>query len=474
MVAGDRRTRRGASGQPARTGLFVVLGFAGLIVLGMMLLMLPVATRSGESAPVSVALFTSTSAVCVTGLTVVDTGSYWSRFGQIVIMSLVQIGGVGFGAAATLLFWLIGRNISIRDRRMLSDIVPGSNLAQAARTALYIAGVSVAIQAIGALVLFSSWRERYEVGEAFFLSLFHSVNAFCNAGFDAFGTLAQPGVSLAGERYNPLTILPISLLILIGGVGFPVLGEIFSWRPHRFRTTRYRHSSQHSIRPSLSLHARLVLLSHLGLFVLGVLAFWLIELNNRGTLGGQPVGNQFMDAVSTSINPRTAGFVTVPLLALQPTSLLLMLFLMFVGTASAGTGGGVKVNTVAVLLASVAATIVGRPRPQLFKRTLTQESIDKALTVVVLSAAAIAGATFALSFSETGIPQDRLLFEVVSAFSTVGLSLDVTPQLSEVGRIIIGLMMFAGRLGPLTLVVLLSVREQVPPVTYAEEPVLVG
>jgi trk system potassium uptake protein TrkH len=227
-------------------------------------------------------------------------------------------------------------------------------------------------------------------------------------------------------------------------------------------------------RPPLSLHARLVLVAHLGLFVLGVIAFWAIEFNNPNTLHGEAPGNQFIDAAFTASSPRSSGFTTFALTALEPESLLLVLLLMFVGSASAGTGGGVKVNTVAAILASVAATVAGRPRPQLFKRTLTQESINKALVVVVISTAAIATGTFALTLTEPHIQVERLLFEVVSAFSTVGLSMGATPRLSELGRLIIELMMFVGRLGPLTLVVLLSAREQAPRITYVEEPVLIG
>jgi len=465
---------RAATRPPARTGtIMLISGFAGLILIGTLLLMLPFSTVSGQPAPVSTALFTSTSAVCVTGLTVVDTGTYWSRFGQTVIALLVLLGGIGFGAAATLLFWVIGRNIGLSDRLMLQQMLPHTGSAgQVVRTSIYIVSVSLLIVALGFVALFSGWVVRYPAGEAAYLAIFHSISAFCNAGFDLFGALEAPGASLAADRHNPFTILPIAVLVLVGGLGFPVIGELASWRPRR--PYHLRVDSNARPRPPLSLHARLVLVAHLGLVPLGVVLFWLIEGRNPATLGGQPPGNQLIDALNTSIYPRSAGFVTTPLTAFDPTSLLLVLLLMFVGTASAGTGGGVKVNTVATLFASVAATVQGRPRPELFKRTLTQESINKALVVVVVSASVIAGATFALSVTEPDIAVERLLFEVVSAFSTVGLSLDVTSRLSELGRVIIELMMFAGRLGPLTLVVLLSTREQAPRVVYVEEPVLVG
>ena len=461
---------------PLRAGLTLALGFATLIGAGTLLLLLPAATAQGSSAPLSVALFTATSAVCVTGLTVVETGTYWSRLGQIIILSLLELGGVGFGAAATFLFWLIGRNISLTDRLALREIVPGSTLAQVVRSSLLIVAISLVIQAGGALVLFAAWLFKYSVGDAAYLALFHTISAFCNGGFDVLGTVGYPGTSLASERNNPLVILPIGLLVLIGGLGFPVITELVTWRP--LRRLRHRGWTEHRTRarvpPPLSLNTRLVLVAHLGLFVVGAVLIGLLEARNPQSLGGEGWRQQALDIFMAAINPRSSGFMTEPVTAFRPTTILVILLLMFIGAASAGTGGGVKVNTVATLFAGVGATLAGRPRPTLFKRTLTQESINKALVVVVLSALAIATATFALSLTEPAIALEHLLFEVVSAFSTVGLSLDVTPRLSEPGRLIVELMMFAGRLGPLSLVLVLAAREQAPRVTYAEEPVLVG
>jgi trk system potassium uptake protein TrkH len=469
LPRGENRRAAGWTGAAV-----LALGFAGLILIGTLLLLLPVATAAGMSAPPSVALFTATSAVCVTGLAVVETGSYWSRFGQVVIMLLIELGGVGFGAGATMLFWLIGRNISLNDRRMLREIVPGTNLDQVVRTSVAIVGVSVAIQAIGALILFAGWLPRYPVGEAAFLALFHAISAFCNAGFDVFGTVGQPGISMGAERHNPVILMPITLLVLLGGLGFPVIGELAAWRPRRVRLQHPATGRLPQPRPPLSLNARLVLVAHLGLFVFGIVAFWLLEFSNPRTFGSAAPGSQFLDAVNTSLYPRSVGFGSIPLDSFRSTSLLLLLVLMFVGTASAGTGGGVKVNTVAALFAGAAGTVAGRPRPELFKRTLSQESINKALTVVLISGIVIVGATLLLSLTDPALALTHALFEVVSAFSTVGLTMDTTARLSEAGRVIIELMMFIGRLGPLTLVVLLAARERAPYVTYAEEPVLIG
>jgi trk system potassium uptake protein TrkH len=452
-----------------------VLGFAGLILMGTLLLMLPWSTADGSPPPLSVALFTATSAVCVTGLVVVDTGTYWSTFGQTVILLLIQIGGIGFGAAASFLFWLAGRNISLTDRLHLTALLPGTTVNKVARVALYIVGVSLLIQTMGALLLFIGWIERYPAGTAAFMAVFHSISAFCNAGFDIFGSVGAPNTSLAPVRHQPLVALVITLLVLIGGLGFPVLLDLLSrWRYRRRPLTKAAAYSGEGIRPPLSLHARLVLVAHLGLFAASVALFWLLELDNPATLGSQTPGNQFIDAVYTAAQPRTAGYSTIPLVNYVPTSLLLIILLMFVGAGSAGTGGGVKVNTVATLFASVLATVAGKPAPQLFKRSLTSESINKALAVIMIGLAVIAAATFILSLTEPNISIEHLLFEVVSAFSTVGLSVDVTPRLSEAGRVIIELLMFTGRLGPLTLVILLTAREHPPRIRYAEEPVLIG
>src|SRR5687768_9593239 len=472
VVEGDYRGPKASQPAIRKSSAIVVLGFAALILVGTLLLLLPASTRSGAVPPLSLALFTATSAVCVTGLVVVDTGTYWSGFGQTVILLLIQIGGIGFGASATLLFWLIGRNISLSDRIKLAAMVPVTAVSSFARVSLYIIGVSLGLQLAGALVLFVSWIERYPANTAAVLAIFHSVSAFCNAGFDIFGSVGAPGTSLALDRHNPVVTIVITLLVLIGGLGFPVLIELLRrWRRPQGRSNS-KHStvsarSARSIRVSLSLHARLVLVTHLGLFVLSVLLFWVIEGGNPVTLGGEETGKQLIDVVNMAAQPRTAGYATITPLSLAPAGLILTIFLMFVGTASAGTGGGAKVNTVATIFASVAATVSGRPRPELFKRSLTQESVNKGLAVVIIMLATIGTATLLLSLTEPGIAAEHLLFEVVSAFSTVGLSLDVTPRLSEAGRIIVEILMFAGRLGPLTLVVLLTARKEPPNVTYA-------
>jgi trk system potassium uptake protein TrkH len=457
------------------SALIAVVGFAVAILLGTVLLLLPVATVEGRSAPVSTALFTAVSAICVTGLAVVDTGSFWSPFGHWVIMGLVEVGGLGFGAYATFLFWLVGRNISLSDRLNLQAMLPGSALNTVARTAAYVIGATLITQTIGAIVLFIHWVGTMPLGTAAFFAVFHSVASFCNAGFDLFGSLGAPGVSLGPERHSLTVMAAVTSLVIIGGLGFPVLSELAAWRPRGFRQRRGESDPAANLpRPPLSLNARLVLVSHLGLFIASILVIWIIEWDNPNTLGGQPAGNQLIDAVNAAAFPRSAGFSTIPLVTFTQTSLFFMLVLMFVGSASAGTGGGVKVNTVATLLASVGATIAGRPRPQIFKRSLPQESINKALAVVVVSALVLSLGTLALSISDPQIPVASLVFEAVSAFSTVGLSLNVTPELSGPGRVIVELLMFVGRLGPLTMVGLLSSRERPQPYNYVEEPVLIA
>jgi trk system potassium uptake protein len=388
---------------------------------------------------------------------------------------LVEVGGLGFGAYATFLFWLVGRNISLTDRLHLQALLPGSALNTVARTALYILGATLVTQALGAIVLFVHWAGTLPLDTAAFFAVFHAVTAFCNAGFDIFGSVGLPDASLGPERHSVAVMAAISSLVVIGGLGFPVLSEVVNWRPRWFRWRRGEQGFT-SKEPSLplSLNARLVLVSHLGLFAASVVVIWLIELNNPNTLGGQPAGNQWIDAVNAAAFPRTAGFFTITPLAFTQSTLFLVLVLMFIGSASAGTGGGVKVNTVATLLASVGATIAGRPRPQIFKRSLPQESINKALAVVVVSSVVLSLGSLALSISDPGIPIEGLVFEAVSAFSTVGLSLNVTPELSEPGRVIVELLMFVGRLGPLTMVALLSSRERPQPYNYVEEPVLIA
>lgn len=477
VIFGEQYRKRLRAAPPAVrvSALAAIAGFAVAILAGTLLLLLPFATADGNSAPVGVALFTAVSAVCVTGLAVVDTGSFWSPFGHWVILGLAELGGLGFGAYATLLFWLVGRNISLTDRLNLQALLPGSALNTVARTAVYILGATLVAQIVGAVVLFVQWAGKFPLDTAAFFAVFHSVSAFCNAGFDLFGSVSTPGLSLASERHSFVVMGVITSLVIIGGLGFPVLSEIASWRPRRWRWWRARHGFEVNVpQPPLSLHARLVLVSHLGLFAASIAVLWLIELGNANTIEGQPAANQFLDAFNAAAMPRSGGFSTIPLLEYTQTSLFVMLVLMFVGSASAGTGGGVKVNTVATLLASVAATIAGRPRPQIFKRSLPQESINKALAVVVVSAIILSLGSIAVSVTDPQIPVQVLIFDVVSAFSTVGLSLGATPELSEAGRVILEIMMFTGRLGPLTMVALLSSRERPQPYNYVEEPVLIA
>ena len=477
VIFSESYARRAKAAPPAVrvSALIAIGGFAVAILAGTMLLLMPFSTAEGRSAEVSTALFTAVSAVCVTGLAVVDTGSYWSPFGHWVIMALVELGGLGFGAYATFLFFLVGRNVSLSDRLNLQAMLPGSALNTVVRTAAYILGATLITQVVGAAVLFVHWAGTLPVGTAAFFAVFHAVTAFCNAGFDLFGSIGMPGVSIAPERHSVIVMASISALAIIGGLGFPVLSEIAGWRPRWYRQWRGEQGRGTELpHPPLSLNARLVLVSHLGLFLASILVIWLVEFDNPNTLGGESVGSQLTDAMSAAAFPRSAGFSAIPLLQFSQTSLFFMLVLMFIGSASAGTGGGVKVNTVATLLASVGATIAGRPRPQIFKRSLPQESINKALAVVVVSAIMLSVGSLALSISDPQIPVENLVFETVSAFSTVGLSLDVTPDLSGVGRVIVELLMFVGRLGPLTMVALLSSRERPQPYNYVEEPVLIA
>jgi trk system potassium uptake protein TrkH len=477
VIFSERYTGRERAAPPAvrMSAIAAIAGFVVAIAIGTALLSVPLATADGKPASVSTALFTAVSAVCVTGLVVVDTGSFWSPFGQWVIMLLVEIGGLGFGAYATFLFLLVGRNISLSDRLNLQAMLPGSTLNTIWRTAGYILGATLVTQAVGAIVLYIHWSGKLAPDTAAFFAAFHAVAAFCNAGFDLFGSLGAPGSSLAPERHSFALIGTASLLAIIGGLGFPVLSEIASWRPRRFRRWRAEQRMEPVLpRPPLSLNARLVLVSHLGLFLASIPVIWLIEWDNVKTMAGESLGLQFTDAMGAAAFPRSAGFTSIPLLNFSQTSLFFMLVLMFIGSASAGTGGGVKVNTVATLFASVGATMLGRPRPQIFKRSLPQESINKALAVVVVSAVMLSLGSLALSITDPQIPVENLVFEAVSAFSTVGLSLDVTAHLSEPGRAITEVMMFVGRLGPLTMVALLSSRERPQPYNYVEEPVLIA
>jgi len=463
----DRQGQQGGQGQalPLRThrsrhrthrigtAVRLVAGLAILVMLGTLALSLPGMTMRHLAA--RDVLFTATSALAVTGLSTIVPSRDLTLLGQIVLMVLVQVGGVGFMAAAVIVLRLLGRKISLTDRLTLRDsfglLEPRAILQVTARVVL----TALAIELTGAILLWLNWRATLGDARAAFYGLFHAVSAFCNAGFDLFNGL--PGHSGLPTDGRTLTIM--GSLIVLGGLGIPVLGDLL--------TLRQRHDR-------LSLHSRITLILYAVLIVVGSTGFLLSESHDGSLLAGQPLGRQLELATFHAISARTAGFAGLANLEqLAPSSQMLTMGLMLIGSAPASMGGGVTTGTVAVLVLSLWAYVRGRPAAQVGGRTIATEAVRRASAILTTALLVVGGATWLILMTHP-VTLDRALFEVISAFATCGLTLAFTGELNFFGQIVIMLVMFWGRLGALTIVAALAQPLPPQPVTYPEETLLIG
>lgn len=435
-------------------GLIVALAFASAIVLGTALLSLPFSTASGAPAPLITALFTATSAVCVTGLTTVDTGTYWSPFGQVVILLLIQLGGLGIMSSATLLALLFARRLGLRTRFVLQTETRSLRPADMRRLVIRIALFSLAVEAV--LAAWLVWRFRAELplslGEAAFQGVFHAVSAFNNAGFSLFAD------NLMGFASNASILLPMSAAVVIGGLGFPVVFELVrTWR----RPT------------SWSVLTRITVTMTAILLALGTVLYLAQEAGNPATLGALAPGAAVLSAFTSSVMARTAGFNVVDIGELTDESLFITDVLMLIGGGSAGTAGGLKVTTIGVLAFVVWAEMRGRDDVEVGRRRIPTVNQRAALAVVTLGVTAAVLGSFALMrFSDASF--DAVVFEAVSAFATVGLSTGITPDLPAPGQVILVMLMFLGRVGPLTLAAGLALRERPSHRRLPEERMIIG
>ncbi|MFE9771228.1 TrkH family potassium uptake protein [Streptomyces sp. NPDC005931] len=441
---------------PARA---VVLAFAVVVLLGAVLLSLPFAAERGSSPGFVTALFTATSAVCVTGLAVVDTGTYWSGFGEGVILALIQVGGFGIMTLASLLAVLISGRLRLRMQLTAQAETKSLGIGDVRRVLLGVAGTTLIVElAVGAVL---SLRFRYgygeDIGSAVYLGYFHAVSAFNNAGF---GLHAD---SLTRYAQDPWVTLPVAAAVILGGLGFPVLLELMRHRRRR-RTTGLR---------TWSLHAKLTLSTTVVLLVGGTLLTCLLEWTNPGTLGPHTTAGKILDGFFHSAMSRTAGFNAIDVGALHSSTLLMTCVLMFIGGGSAGTAGGIKVTTFAVLLAAILAEVRGEPTSTVLGRRLAPHALRQALTVALLGVGLVMGSTLVL-LTLTDEPMDAVLFETVSAFATVGLSTGITADLPAAGQLLLVVLMFVGRLGPITLVSALALRERTRRYDLPEERPVIG
>lgn len=432
----------------------VVGGFVVVIGLGTLLLSLPAATVGPGRASLLEALFTSTSAVCVTGLIVVDTPTYWSGFGHGVILTLIQLGGFGIMTAASVLGLVVSRRFGLRSRLTAAAETGTLGIGDVRRLLFGIARTTIAVEVAVAVVLVVRfwWAYDASVGEGIWLGVFHSVSAFNNAGFSLFSD------SLSQFVADPWVILPISLAVILGGLGFPAILEI--WRNHQGRRR-------------WSLHTKLTLWMTAILLVGGTIFVTALEWGNPATLGGLDTPGKVLGGFFQAVMPRTAGFNSVDIAALSPETLLGMDVMMFIGGGSGSTAGGIKVTTFAVLLFVIIAEVRGDNDVTSFRRQVPRAIQRQALTVALTAVAAVVISTLVLLMS-TAFSLDQVLFEVVSAFATVGLSTGITADLPAFGQLLLISLMFLGRLGPVTLATALALRQRQRVFAYPEEQPIIG
>ncbi|MBE5775713.1 MAG: Trk family potassium uptake protein [Clostridiales bacterium] len=427
---------------------WLVFGFLGIILLGTLLLALPVSTRYGHSIGLFDSLFTATSAVCVTGLVAVDTGTTFSLFGQAVLLVLIQVGGLGFMVFATRVMMMLGRRISIKNRLLIRESMNGASLSNLGTLARRYLLLALGIEAVGAALLAIRFVPMFGLRRGAWFAVFHAVSAFCNAGFDLFGGFS----SLTGFAADPLVLLTVAALIVLGGLGFSVILDVLR--------------SRQGLK-NLSLHTRIVLTFTLALLLAGTAFYTLVE---RGRLD---VFNAFFQSVTM----RTAGFNSVDLSAFTDSSKLFSSLLMMVGASPASTGGGMKTTTVAVVALLIFSVVKGDDGVNAARRRISADTVRRALAVVALFLTMLTLGTLSLSILENGrFSLADILFECSSAMGTVGVSAIGTPNLCPVSRALLMPMMFLGRVGPLTLAVAMARRQgNVKPVAkFPEEKIMIG
>lgn len=436
--------------------MLLALGFFLIILLGSLLLSLPVAWEEGKSANYLQALFTATSATCVTGLTVVDTAETYSLFGEIVIIALIQVGGLGFMLFATMTLVFIRKRISLQSRALLRDSMGLPGLSGSVRTSLHFVLIVFGIELLGALLLSIRFVPQMGMGKGLYYGFFHAVSAFCNAGFDLFGSLG----SLQIYQQDPYVLLIISSLIVLGGLGFAVLAEVIS---------------HHHIK-KYSLHTKTVLFTTAALLVFGTLVISALEWNNPRTLGTMPAVHRVTNAWFQSVTTRTAGYFSISQMGMTDASKLVSSILMFIGASPVSTGGGIKTTTLFLLLALVSTVVHGRVDVTAFKRKVPLSVVRTALSIFVIFLILAVTGTALLSVWNAEFQIIDLTMEATSALGTVGLTSVGTANLTALSQLMLICFMYIGRVGPLTLMLVLTRRQEnrTTLMHYPEEQMLVG
>lgn len=417
--------------------------------------MLPVSTQNGESPTILTALFTSVSASCVTGLIAENTATYWSTFGQIVILSLIQLGGLGYMTIATFFYRLVIRKKGLREKVMMAETINTTRLNDFSSLIKKIIIGTFLFETVGAVLLSISFIKHFGVAKGIYFAIFHSISAFCNAGFDLLGE-NTPFVSLMDFSGDYIVILTISALIIIGSLGFLVWDDI---------------TVKHFKLKKLNLHSKIVLTVSALLIFLGTVLFFVLEYNNL--LKDMPLAQKLLNAFFASVTPRTAGFNSIDMAGLSPASVLLTILLMFVGGSSGSTAGGVKTTSIFVIIAFAFSTIRGNDEVAVFGKTIKTEFLKKAILIITINLALIICATLIICSVDNVSLSDAVL-ETVSAMSTVGLTAGITTSLSAISKVALMFLMFCGRVGSVSFASALFEKRVNPPISYPTEAITIG
>ena len=430
----------------------LALGFLIIIVFGTIILSLPISSASGEFTNILDSAFTSTSVVCITGLVTLNISTYWSLFGKVIIMILIEIGGLGFMSFSTFVAILLKKKITLRERLVMQEAMNTFDIQGLVKMVKYVFFFTFAVQFLGALLLSTQFIPEYGISKGIFYSVFHSISAFCNAGFDLFGT------SLTTYYNNSIVILVISVIIIIGGLGFTVWMEIYDYKELK----------------RLSIHSKLVLLVTVILILGGSILMFIFEFRNPETIGSMGIKDKVLNSLFASVTTRSAGFNTISIDGMSTAGKFSTIILMFIGGSPGSTAGGLKTTTFGIIILTVISVVKRREDVEVFRRRLSKHLVYKAFTLFFIGMGLVIIATMVLSYTEAGISFMDLLYEVTSAITTVGLTTGLTPNLSPFGKILIMFLMYFGRVGPLTVVLAMSRKKEKNGCKYPEVKILIG
>lgn len=436
----------------------LAIGFATVIFTGATLLSLPISSVSGQYTSFLDTLFTATSAVCVTGLVVLDTGLYWTTFGQLVIMILIEIGGLGFMALSTIFAILVGKKITLKERLVMQEAYNTFNLQGVISHVRYMLLFTFSVQGLAAIILMTQFIPMYGVGKGIYYGIFHAISAFCNAGFDLLGNFT----SVTVINTNVVVLMTLAMLINIGGLGYMVWREIFSGITHK------------KMKNALSLHSKVVITISLILVFGGTLVFLIFEWNNPATMQGMSFPHKLVNSFFSSTTPRTAGFNSISNSEMSPAGKLVTMAFMFIGGSPGSTAGGVKTSTLGILIFTLISVLRGRDETEVFGRHLSQSTVYRAVAVFLMGIVIVVLGVTVLSINEVGATFEQILYEVLSAFGTVGLTQGITPGLTAVSKITLSTIMYLGRVGPLTVMLALAGQKQKVNIKYPEGKLLIG